>query len=137
MHSLTLLAGAMAASLVAGSAIRPPEPDTNGTESLAAALPVYSESLSGMPVLDRTGAAQGLVVDVLRMPDQSVTALVIAWTGPDGMSGMTIEHPVQFLDFQPETQRVIARQSWAELQSGYRSARAAPDPVPPRTGMSA
>ena len=137
MHSLTLLAGAMATSLLAVSVIRPPEPETSGTESLAAALPVQTGSLDDMPVVDRTGTAQGFVAEVLRMPDQSVMALVIAWTGPDGQSGMTIEHPVPFLDYQPETQRIVARQSWEELQSGYRSAHAAPDPDPPRTGMSA
>ena len=74
------------------------------------------------------------VITVLRRPDDSIAALEIAWTGPDAMPGMTIEHAVGFLDYRPDANTIVAHQSWSELVAGYRAARVEPAPEPPRAG---
>lgn len=136
MRSLTLLTGVLFASLFATGIARPQVLDLDGERDVAAALPVATADLKSLRVTDRTGTARGQVVEVLRLPDDSVTALQISWTGPQAAPGMTIEHPVQFLDFRPETRRIVVHQSWSELQAGYSAALSAPDPAPPRAGSA-
>lgn len=136
MQRLTLLAGALFASVFATGIARPPVLNLDGNGTAAAALPSDTAALQALPVIDRTGRARGRIVEVFRLPDDSVTALEIAWTGPDGAAGITIEHPVQFLRFRPDSRRIVARQSWRELQEGYSAALSAPDPAPPRAGSA-
>lgn len=135
MSRLTHLAGAtLGGLLIAGFAqhpvleLRPRPPET------AAPIPASAETLESLSVTDRTGVARGYVVTVFRQPDDSIAALEIAWTGPDAVPGMTIEHATGFLDYRPGTDMIVAHQSWSELVAGYRAARAEPAPEPPRAG---
>jgi hypothetical protein len=136
MHGLRLLAGALLASLFASGIARPPDLILDGKDGTAAILPSDTGVLETLPVVDSSGAARGRVVEVFRLPDHSVSALEIAWTSPQGAAGITIEHPVQFLDFRPDARRIVTHHSWRELLSGYGAAVTAPDPLPPRAGSA-
>ncbi len=135
MSRLTHLAGAALGSLLIAGFVQPPVLELrNRTSQEAVAMPVSTATLEALSVTDRTGTARGHVITVLRRPDDSIAALEIAWTGPDAVPGMTIEHAVGFLDYQPDANTIVAHQSWSELVAGYRAARAEPAPEPPRAG---
>ena len=135
MSRLTHLAGAALGSLLIAGFVQPPVLELrNRPPETATAMPVASDALEVLSVTDRTGVASGHVITVLRRPDDSVAALEIAWTGPDAIPGMTIEHGAGFLDYRPDADMIVAHQSWSELVAGYRAARAEPAPEPPRAG---
>lgn len=138
MPSPTALAVAALTGLTAGLAAQPPvlELGPERFEQSATAWPADNAALETLPVTDRGGQAHGRVVDVLRHPDGSLAALRIEWTGPQARTRFQIEHPVRFLDYRPDVPRVVAHQSWPELESGFSEARTAPGPVPPRAGTA-
>tara|TARA_Y100000813_G_scaffold177447_1_gene143957 strand:- start:229 stop:648 length:420 start_codon:yes stop_codon:yes gene_type:complete len=129
------LAGAALGSLLIAGFAQPPVLELrNRPPETATAMPVSTATLEALSVTDRTGIARGHVITVLRRPDDSIAALEIAWTGPDAIPGMTIEHAVGFLDYRPDANTIVAHQSWSELVAGYRAARVEPAPEPPRAG---
>jgi|GEM_PF-2920931 len=137
MSRLTLLAGAALGSLLIAGFVQPPVLELGNSEpETAIELPDSNEALESLSVTDRTGTAQGRVIAVLRRPDDSVAALQIAWTGPEAIPGMTIEHAAGFLDYRPDDRQIVVDQSWSELITGYRAASAGPAPQPPRAGTT-
>ena len=137
MSRLTRLAGAALGSLMIAGFVQPPVLELgNRAPEAAIALPASTDTLETLPVTDRTGIAHGTVIGVLRRPDDSVAALEIAWTGPQAVPGMTIEHADGFLDYRPHERQIVVDQSWSELIAGYRTASAAPAPQPPRAGTT-
>ena len=135
MSRLTLLAGAALGSLLIAGFVQPPVLELGDTRpETAQALPASVEAIERLSVTDRTGTARGRVVTVLQRPDDSIAALQIAWTGPDAVPGMTIEHAAGFFDYRPDTRQIVVDQSWSELVAGYRAASASPEPEAPRAG---
>lgn len=137
MSRLTLLAGAALGGLLIAGFVQPPVLELGSREpETAIALPASNDALEALSVTDRTGTAQGRVIAVFRRPDDSVAALQIAWTGPEAVPGMTIEHATGFLDYRPDDRQIVVDQSWSELVAGYRAASAEPAPQPPRAGTT-
>lgn len=135
MPRLTVLAGAALGSLLVAGFVQPPVLELGDNRAQTArSLPVSTDSIESLSVTDRTGTGRGQVISVLRRPDDSVAALEVAWTGPDAVPGMTIEHAVEFFDYRPDDRQIVVHQSWPDLVTGYRAASASPPPEPPRAG---